>query len=114
MSRPDAKRVFICSRYVGDIECNVEIALALCRMAVGAGCAPFAPHLIYTRFLEDGDPIERELGISLGLRFMEVCDEVWVYIGDGISEGMRREIAHARRLGKTIVEIVEVRPCLLT
>ena len=114
MSRPDAKRVFICSRYVGDVERNVEIALALCRMAVEAGCAPFAPHLIYTRFLDDGDPIERELGISLGLRFMEACEEVWVYVGDGISEGMRREIAHARRLGKTVVEIVEVRVCLPT
>ncbi len=122
MNRLDAKhvlsavegRVFICSRYVGDVERNVEIALALCRMAVEAGCAPFAPHLIYTRFLDDGDPAQRELGISLGLRFMEVCEEVWVYTGDGISEGMRREIAHARRLGKPVVEIAEVWTCLPT
>lgn len=115
MNPPDLRRVFICSRYVGDVERNVQIALALCRMAVEAGCAPFAPHLIYTRFLDDCDPAQRELGISLGLRFMEVCDEVWVYVGDGISEGMRQEIAHAkRRLGKRIVEIAEVRTCLPT
>jgi hypothetical protein len=112
MSRPDAKRVFICSRYAGDIERNIATALALCRMAVEAGCAPFAPHLIYTRFLNDADPGERELGISLGLRFMEICDEVWVYTGDGISEGMQCEITHARRLGKRIVEIAEVPTCL--
>lgn len=112
MSRHEARRVFVCSRYVGDIERNVEAALALCRMAVGAGHAPFAPHLIYTRFLDERDPVQRELGISLGLRFMEVCDEVWVYTGDGISDGMRRETAHARRLGKKIVEIAEVRTCL--
>lgn len=111
MSRPEAKRVFICSRYVGDIERNVETALALCQMAVEAGHAPFAPHLLYTRFLSDDDPAQRELGISLGLRFMEVCDEVWIYIGDGISQGMRQEIAHARLLGKHIVEIGEVRLC---
>lgn len=111
MNRPEAKRIFICSRYVGDIERNVETALALCRMAVEAGYAPFAPHLLYTRFLDDDDPVQRELGISLGLRFMEVCDEVWVYTGDGVSEGMRREITHARLLGKRIVEIREVRLC---
>jgi len=114
MSRPNAKRVFICSRYAGDIERNVDAAVALCRIAVDAGCAPFAPHLIYTRFVDDADPVERELGISMGLRFMEVCDEVWVYTGDGISEGMRREIAHARRLAKTVVEIAEVPTCLPT
>lgn len=111
MSRREARRVFICSRYVGDIERNVQTALALCRMAVEAGFAPFAPHLLYTRFLDDDDPAQRELGISLGLRFMEVCDEVWVYIGDGISDGMRCEIAHARLLGKRIVEIREVWLC---
>ena len=112
MSRPEARRIFICSRYVGDIERNVKTALALCRMAVEAGYAPFAPHLLYTRFLDDDDPVQRDLGISLGLHFMEACDEVWVYIGDGISDGMQREIAHARLLGKLIVEVREVQLCV--
>lgn len=104
-------RVFICSRYIGDIEHNVQVALALCRMAVEADYAPFAPHLLYTRFLDDSDPAERDLGISLGLRFMEACDEVWVYTGDGISSGMRREMEHARKLGMPVVEIHEVELC---
>lgn len=104
-------RVFICSRYAGDIERNIQTAQTLCRMAVEAGYAPFAPHLLYTQILNDGEPEERELGIALGLRFMEVCDEVWVYVGDGISEGMLREIEHARLLGKHIVQIREVRIC---
>ncbi len=111
MSRPEPKRVFICSRYIGDIEHNVQVALALCRMAVEADYAPFAPHLLYTRFLDDSDPAERDLGISLGLRFMEACDEVWVYVGDGISSGMRREIEKAGRLGKPVIEIHEVELC---
>ena len=110
MSRRD-RRIFICNRYIGDIEHNVEVALALCVMAVESGCAPFAPHLLYTRFLDEGDPLQRELGISLGLRFMAACDEVWVNVGDGISDGMRREIAHARALRKPILEIAEVRLC---
>lgn len=101
--------VFICSRYAGDVERNLEIARSLCPMAVEARCVPFAPHLYFTQFLDDSDPEQRALGISLGLRFMELCDEVWVYVGDGVSEGMAREVAHARAIGKRVVEIHEVR-----
>lgn len=113
MSRPDAERAYICSRYAGDVEHNIRVALVLCRMAVEADLAPFAPHLLFTQFLDDTDPAQREIGISLGLRFMEVCDVVWVYLGEGVSDGMRREIEHARRLGKPIVLLREVRPCVL-
>ena len=80
----------------------------LCSRLVEAGGAPFAPHLLYPRFLDDGKLSERELGISCGLTFLEVCDEVWVYSGKGLSSGMRREVDHAIRLGKTLVEIKEV------
>ena len=106
-------RVFICSRYAGDVEHNLRVALALCRMAIEAGLAPFAPHLLFTQFLDDTNPVQREVGISLGLRFLEVCDVVWVYLGEGVSNGMRREIEHARRLGKPIVVLREVKPCVL-
>ena len=105
------RRILICSRYAGDIEHNVEVAQTLCRMAVEAGCAPFAPHLLYPQFLNEDDPDQRDLGISLGLRFMEACDEVWVYTGDGVSRGMRRELEHARQLDKSIAEIREVQLC---
>ena len=111
MSRRENKRVFICSRYIGDIEHNIEVALALCRVAVKAGHAPFAPHLLYTRFLDEDDPAQRELGISLGLRFVEACDEVWVYAAEGVSDGMRRETEHARQLGKPVVTVQEVQLC---
>lgn len=113
MSRLEADRVFICSKYAGDIKHNVNVALALCRMAVKSGLAPFAPHLLYTQFLEESDPAQRDLGISLGLRFMETCGVVWVYVGEGVSDGMRREMKHARRLGKPVVILREVRECVL-
>ena len=99
------KRVFICSRFAGDVSRNVETAERLCRRAVEQGCSPFASHLLYTRFLDDEKASERETGIACGLMFMEVCDEVWVYTGEGISDGMRREIDHARRLGKPVIEV---------
>lgn len=103
------KMLFICSRYAGDIEKNVETARSLCRMAVDAGYIPFAPHLLFTQFMDDSDPAQRELGIAMGLQFMGLCNEVWVYVGDGISEGMKHETAHARQIGKPVIEITEVK-----
>ena len=105
------KRVFVCSRYAGDVAQNTETAERLCRMVALAGHAPFAPHLLYTRFLNDGDPAERARGINLGLRFMEACDEVWLYAPDSISAGMKVELEHAGKLGKPVIEIHEVEPC---
>jgi len=106
-----AKRVFICSRYAGNVIHNIDVARALCLMALEDGCAPFAPHLLYTQVLDDCDPTQRETGISRGLRYMEACDEVWVYSAEGISDGMRREIDHARSLGKPVI-MLKVRPTL--
>jgi len=101
------KRIFICSRYAGDVTRNITVAERLCRKAVEQDCAPFAPHLLFTRFLDDEKASEREIGISCGLIFMKDCDEVWAYIGDGISNNMRREMDHALNLGKPVVEIKE-------
>ena len=102
------KRIYVCSRYAGDTAKNVALAERLCRKVIEAGHAPFAPHIIYTRFRDDRDPAERELGIACGLAYMAVCDEVWVYTTDGFSSGMGRELDHAFRLGKPVVEIKEV------
>ena len=102
------KRVFICSRFAGDVDRNMETARKLCRRAVERGCAPFAPHLLYPQFVDDARPEERETGIACGLEFMALCDEVWAYMGDGVSDGMRREMAHAQRLAKSLIELTEI------
>ena len=102
------KRIYLCGRYAGETDKNVVVAERLCRRLVDAGQAPFAPHLLYPRFLDDGKLWELELGISCGLTFLEVCDEVWVYTAAGVSSGMRREVDHAIRLGKPLVEIKEI------
>ena len=102
------KRAFICSPFAGDIERNIEIAKKICRIAMNQGYAPFAPHLLYPRFVDDHDPEQRSAGISCGLAFMETCSEVWAFTGSGISKGMQQELSHARKIDKTIVEIHEV------
>ena len=82
-------------------------------MAVAQGHAPFAPHLLFTRFLDDGDPSARETGLACGMAFLEACDEVWVYAGLGVSEGMKTEVARARELALPIVVMLDLKadPC---
>lgn len=102
------KRIFICSRYAGDVAKNEEVAERLCRKVTEEGHAPFAPHLFYTRFLDDNQPQERDLGRSCALTFLAVCEEVRVYTGDGISSGMKTEIEQAQALGLPIVWFDEI------
>ncbi len=96
------KKVFICSRYAGDIELNIKIAKALCKKAISNGYAPFAPHLMYPQILNDYELEERLTGIKYGQEFLKVCDEVWVYDKDGISEGMKHDIYIAEAFDKPI------------
>ena len=92
------QKVFICSPFAGDMESNVEKALRYCRFALGKGKLPIAPHCYFPRFMDDGNPAERELGIFFGLRLLHECREVWVF-GTRISEGMKREILAAKKRG---------------
>src|SRR5664279_6597399 len=87
------KRVYICSPYAGDVEGNTERAQWLCREAIKDGCAPYAPHLLYPQIIDD-----RQAGITCGLAYLGLCDELWVYANNGISPGMRQEIDHAQHL----------------
>lgn len=99
-------RVFICSRYSGNISFNEDIAYKLCRMAVNENKAPIAPHLLYPRFLREYESDDRELGIQCGLKYLEVCDEVWVYDAYGISSGMAREIEYALDIKKPVIRVL--------
>lgn len=98
------KLVYICSPYAGDVEKNVEFAKAACRYAMRQNCTPVAVHLLYPQFLDDSDPVQRQIGIRLGLRVLEATDELWC-CGDQISAGMCAEIAAAKRLEIPVKEI---------
>lgn len=89
------KRVFICSRYGGDIDDNVRRAKAMCKRVADRGDAPYAPHLLCPRFLNEESRNERNTGILIGLEFLSVCHEMLVDTSRGISEGMSTEIAYA-------------------
>lgn len=93
--------VYIVSPYAGNIDYNIKMAKQYCRFAVVNEKNPLASHLIYTRFLRDNNPDEREIGMMYGLALLARCAEVWVF-GQYISKGMREEIRFAERLGKPI------------
>ena len=89
--------IFICSPYRGDIEANLESARYYCRFAVQRGGIPFAPHLLYTQFLDDSVTQERNAGLSMGLEMLTLCNELWAF--GPATMGMAQEITEAVRLG---------------
>ncbi len=99
------RKVFICSPFspqskmrekkVKEMDRNIQMAQKACRYAALKGFIPYAPHLFFTQFLDDGEKDEREYGQLMGLTWLARCDELWV-IGGRISEGMKKEIAQAK------------------
>ncbi len=97
-SRP---KVYVVSRYAGDIENNVLSAIRYCKFVITKGKMPIAAHLLYPQIVDDNVPAEREIGTMFGIALLEMCDEVWCF-GKELSSGMEREIKEAKRLGKPI------------
>ena len=94
-------RVYIVSKYAGDVEKNVEAAQFYCKAAIRQKRIPIASHLLYPQVLDDTDPAQRELGLLFGHVLLAMCDEIWV-CGTEYSEGMQAEIHEAKRLKKPI------------
>ncbi len=83
---------------VEGLQDNVQYGRDALRDAISRGEAPFASHLIYPLVLDDTDPIERHLGLSLGREWMAQAELVAVYVDRGISPGMEQGIASAKAL----------------
>lgn len=95
--RPDRPLIFVCSLYRGDTETNTQNARRYCRLVMEQGGIPFAPHLLFTQFLDEENATERKQGLRMGMEMLKLCDELWAF-GEP-TEGMRMEIAQAERLG---------------
>ena len=93
--------VYVCSPFSGDPAGNAEKARRYCRFAVDSGYAPFAPHLFFPQFLDDGIPEERELGLFMAIIMLTKCAELWVF-GEQITRGMAQEIRKADSRGMII------------
>ena len=85
--------VYISSPLRGDMEKNKEKAKDYCAYAASCGVIPLAPHTIFTQYLNDAVPEQREQGLRMGHELLERCDELWV-MGDTISQGMKDEMGY--------------------
>ena len=100
------RKVYVASRYAGDVGRNTAAAITYCRRVISEGYMPVASHLLYPQMLNDDDPEERNLGLLFGLALLRMCDEVWVF--GAISPGVAQEIEEAKRLKKQIRYFEEV------
>ncbi len=105
------RKIYVASKYAGDIAANVKTAIRCCRYVIGRGYMPVASHLLYPQILNDSNPRERELGLMFGLSLLALCDELWVFTTGGeVSSGMAKEIEEAKRL-KIPVRKLEMGEC---
>ncbi len=100
MEIPGRARIYVASKYAGDVEKNAADAIRYCRHVIGLGRIPVASHLLYPQMLDDGDPEERLLGTAFGFSLIGYCEELWVF-GE-VSHGVKREIEEAERTGKKV------------
>ena len=89
--------IYVCSPLKGDVRTNLTCASRYCRFVAQCHAIPVAPHLYFTRFLDDEVENERELGMDMGLDALTYCSSIWVF-GETISTGMQAELDLAREL----------------
>ena len=94
-------KVYVVSRYAGNVIVNTAEAVRYCRYVIGQQCIPVASHLMYPQILDDNSKTEREIGLLFGQSLLALCDEVWVF-GTEYSDGMEAEIEEAHRLNKPL------------
>ncbi len=109
-----SKLIYVCSPYnprIADeaatrrlMAKNLHNAELFSRAVAEQGATPIAPHLLFTRFMDDTDPAERDLGLKMAKQLLRFCDELRVF-GDMITEGMRSEINLAKELHIPIVTV---------
>lgn len=91
--------VYVCSMYRAKTSDerlqNIEIAKYACERVIQMGAIPIAPHLYFTRFLDDNVEFERDFGMEAGKKMMEMCSSFFVLtVDEEISEGMDGEIKY--------------------
>ena len=96
--KPKFKWIYVCSPYAGDRLRNRSAAIRYCKYVSAKGYLPICPHIFFTQFLDDCNPVDRALGMIYGADVMTACAEMWIF-GEYISPGMQQDIDHARDIG---------------
>jgi len=90
------KSVFICAPYAGNEAVNIYRAKQIARMLWDAGYLPICPHTSASFFSE---LTEREQALDYCLNLLDGCDFIYIDLENGITAGMRGEIAYAKSKG---------------
>lgn len=110
-SQEDIRKVkaYVCSKYraKNEVEMQQHImdAMEACRAVHERGDIPVAPHLYWPRFLDEGNPEDRDYGLQAGMEALKRCDQMVVIIrqegpeDEWISQGMQAEITAAAKMG---------------
>ncbi len=101
------KRVYVCAPLRGDVERNAEAARLFAKEVFDTGDIPICPHLMFPPIADPTNPVQDEKALSMCLKLIEGCHAVNVY--GQPTEGMRAEIAHAKRMGIPIHESAPVK-----
>jgi hypothetical protein len=90
-------------------EQNIKLARLLMRAVFDAGHAPFVPHLLFPQVLSENEA-DLKRSFEANYRWLDVCDEVWVYADDelGLSRGMALEVKYV--LGSASEAVVRFMP----
>lgn len=91
------KRIYVCSPYKGDVETNVRNAVNFSRCITMLGAMPITPQIYFTQFVNDDIPMERQIGLAMGIDLLSECDEMWVFGIENPSSGMQGEIEYAQK-----------------
>jgi hypothetical protein len=104
------KKIYICSPLSAptheEVKANINRARRYCRKIALDGNLPYAPHTYFTEFLIDDLQDEREIGMKMGIAWLDECEEIHILPGF-ISEGMSKEIVHAVNVNIKVVAITE-------
>lgn len=92
------QKIYVCSLFAGDTDKNTEKTRRYCAFIVKQGYIPYTSHLFFPQFLSDEDPAQREMGLFMGMVYLDGCRECWVF-GDMVSGGMASEIERAKKRG---------------
>ena len=71
--------IFVSAPCRVNVKENVRQAERCCRFVYQQRGIPFAPNLLYTRFLDDYDLEEQLTGLNLGVEVLQRCDELWAF-----------------------------------
>ena len=84
------------SAHPDELKANIRLACDAYTFAAVRGFIPIAPHLYFPQYLDDNKPMERTLGMNMGLELLRKCEALWI-VSHRISYGMSAEIKEAQK-----------------